>query len=175
MWPITIAACWHSAANWHLAQTHYSFILIGRKRKEIHSLVARHEARMPSPRVASALSLLHGHRPLFSAISSSPRLMGSGLPTNLPVGAVDMDQSATSRNLIRNLDAFGQTAVVARYGYVSRCPHCRARGQDITVSFISRRVVGRCPSQRQPKDFILHQQLLSHCGLFALQRHEDDE
>ena len=31
-----------------------------RKRKEIHSLVARHEARMPPSRVASALSLLHG-------------------------------------------------------------------------------------------------------------------
>ena len=56
--------------------------------------------------------------PLFCYIFFTT-LMDSGLPTNLPVGAVDMDQSATSRNLIRNLDAFGQTAVVAHYGSVA--------------------------------------------------------
>ena len=38
--------------------------------------------------------------------------MQDGLPTNLPIAVVDMDGSATSRNLIRQLDAFEQTAVV---------------------------------------------------------------
>ena len=33
-------------------------------------------------------------------------LMQDGLPTNLPIAVVDMDGSATSRNLIRQLDAF---------------------------------------------------------------------
>ena len=56
--------------------------------------------------------------PLFCYIFFTT-LMDSGLPTNLPVGAVDMDQSATSRNLIRNLDAFGQTGVVAHYGSIA--------------------------------------------------------
>ena len=46
-------------------------------------------------------------------------LMGSGLPTELPVGVVDMDQTATSRNIVRNLDSFGQTQVVAHYPNVS--------------------------------------------------------
>ena len=36
-------------------------------------------------------------------------LMHEGLPTDLPIAVVDMDNSATSRNLIRQLDAFEQT------------------------------------------------------------------
>lgn len=36
-------------------------------------------------------------------------LMGKGLPTNLPAGVVDLDNTATTRNIIRNLDAFQQT------------------------------------------------------------------
>lgn len=39
-------------------------------------------------------------------------LMREGLPTDLPIAVVDQDQSATSRNLIRQLDAFEQTQVV---------------------------------------------------------------
>ena len=36
-------------------------------------------------------------------------LMENGLPTNLPAGVVDLDNTATTRNIIRNLDAFQQT------------------------------------------------------------------
>ena len=43
--------------------------------------------------------------PLFCYIFFTT-LMDSGLPTDLPVGAVDLDNSSTSRNIIRNLDAF---------------------------------------------------------------------
>ena len=49
--------------------------------------------------------------PLFCYIFFTT-LMDSGLPTDMPVGVVDQDMSATSRQLIRNLDAFEQTAVV---------------------------------------------------------------
>jgi len=38
-------------------------------------------------------------------------LMHSGLPKDLPIAVVDMDNTATSRNLIRQLDAFEQTRV----------------------------------------------------------------
>lgn len=38
-------------------------------------------------------------------------LMGHGLPTDLPIAVVDMDNSSTSRNLIRQLNAFEQTEV----------------------------------------------------------------
>lgn len=39
-------------------------------------------------------------------------LLKAGLPTNLPVAVVDMDNTTTSRALIRSLNAFGQTEVV---------------------------------------------------------------
>ena len=38
-------------------------------------------------------------------------LMRSGLPTDLPVAVVDLDNTPTSRRLVRQLDAFEQTAV----------------------------------------------------------------
>lgn len=38
-------------------------------------------------------------------------LMGEGLPADLPVAVVDGENSATSRRLVRQLDAFGQTRV----------------------------------------------------------------
>jgi len=38
-------------------------------------------------------------------------LMQDGLPTNLPIAVVDMDNSPTSRNIIRQLDAFELTSV----------------------------------------------------------------
>lgn len=65
-------------------------------------------------------------------------LMDSGLPQNLPAGVVDMDDSSTSRNIVRNLDAFSQTGVVAHYSNVtdalSLCRKARS-----TVSSISRK------------------------------------
>lgn len=39
-------------------------------------------------------------------------LMNEGLPTNLPVALVDLDNSSTSRNLSRQLNSFGATAIV---------------------------------------------------------------
>lgn len=52
--------------------------------------------------------------PLFCYVFFTT-LMDSGLPTNMPVGVVDQDMTTTSRQLIRNLDAFEQTAVIAHY------------------------------------------------------------
>ncbi|MCD8042616.1 MAG: ABC transporter permease [Tannerellaceae bacterium] len=41
-------------------------------------------------------------------------LMHEGLPSNLPIAVVDLDNSATSRNLIRQLDAFETVEVAMR-------------------------------------------------------------
>ena len=70
--------------------------------------------------------------PLFCYIFFTT-LMDSGLPTDMPVGVVDQDMSATSRQLIRNLDAFEQTAVVARYPTINEARTAMQRG-EITVS-----------------------------------------
>lgn len=56
-------------------------------------------------------------------------LMGSGLPTNLPLGLVDDDGSATSRQLARNLDAFQQSDIVARFPTVSEARKAMQRSE----------------------------------------------
>lgn len=56
-------------------------------------------------------------------------LMGSGLPTNLPLGLVDDDGSATSRQLTRNLDAFQQSDIVAQFPTVSEARKAMQRGE----------------------------------------------
>ena len=58
--------------------------------------------------------------PLFCYIFFTT-LMDSGLPTNMPVGAVDLDNSASSRNILRNLDAFGRIFLYTQRN-VGRCP-----------------------------------------------------
>ena len=42
-------------------------------------------------------------------------LMDEGLPEDMPVGVVDLDNTSTSRSLVRRLDAFQNSRVVARY------------------------------------------------------------
>lgn len=75
--------------------------------------------------------------PLFCYIFFTT-LMDSGLPQNLPAGVVDMDDSSTSRNIVRNLDAFSQTGVVAHYSNVTvHASLCRK--EKFTVSSISRK------------------------------------
>ena len=76
--------------------------------------------------------------PLFCYIFFTT-LMDSGLPTDMPVGVVDQDMSATSRQLIRNLDAFEQTAVVARYPYHQRSPYRHAARRDLRLLLHTRR------------------------------------
>ena len=42
-------------------------------------------------------------------------LMGKGLPMDIPVGVVDEDNTSVTRQVLRNLDAFQQTAIVKQY------------------------------------------------------------
>lgn len=88
--------------------------------------------------------------PLFCYVFFTT-LMGSGLPTNLPVGAVDLDNSATSRQLLRNLDAFSQTGIVANYNSVSEAREAMQRGEIYGFFYIPDGLSSKAQSQRQPK------------------------
>ena len=88
--------------------------------------------------------------PLFCYVFFTT-LMSSGLPTNLPVGAVDLDNSATSRSIIRNLDAFGQTAVVAHYENVTEARIAMQQGKIYGFFYIPKGLSADAQSQRQPK------------------------
>ncbi len=88
--------------------------------------------------------------PLFCYIFFTT-LMDSGLPTDMPVGVVDQDMSATSRQLIRNLDAFEQTAVVARYPNINEARTAMQRGEIYGFFYIPEGTSAKAQAQRQPK------------------------
>lgn len=101
-------------------------------------------------------------------------LMDSGLPQNLPAGVVDMDDSSTSRNIVRNLDAFSQTGVVAHYSNVTDARIAVQEGKIYGFFYIPKGLSAEAQSQRQPPNLFLHQLLLSDCRFFTIQRHEND-
>lgn len=87
--------------------------------------------------------------PLFCYIFFTT-LMGSGLPTNLPVAVVDLDNTATSRNLARNLDAFGQTEVTARFGSINEARAAMQRGEIYGFFYIPKGLSADAQKQQQP-------------------------
>ncbi len=78
-------------------------------------------------------------------------LMGSGLPTDMPVGVVDQDMTTTSRQLTRNLDAFEQTAIVAHYPTINEARTAMQRGEIYGFFYIPQGTTAEAQSQRQPK------------------------
>lgn len=77
-------------------------------------------------------------------------LMDSGLPTHLPVGAVDLDNTSTSRNILRNLDAFQQTAIVAHYGSVGEARSAMQEGEIYGFFYIPKGLSQQAQTQQQP-------------------------
>lgn len=78
-------------------------------------------------------------------------LMGNGLPVNMPVGVVDPDNTATTRNIIRNLDAFQQTKVTAQYTSVTEAREAMQRGEIYAFYYIPEGTTEEALSSRQPK------------------------
>lgn len=87
--------------------------------------------------------------PLFCYIFFTT-LMGSGLPANMPVAVVDLDNTSTSRNLVRNLDAFEQTAVVARFGSVAEARSAMQRGEIYGFFYIPKGLSADAQNRQQP-------------------------
>lgn len=56
-------------------------------------------------------------------------LMYQGLPTGLPLGLVDDDMTADTRQIERNLDAFQQTDIARQYANVTEARKALQRGQ----------------------------------------------
>ena len=87
--------------------------------------------------------------PLFCYVFFTT-LMDSGLPLNLPAGVVDLDNTATSRNIVRNLDAFEQTKVAAHYASVAEARIAMQRGEIYGFFYIPEGTSAQAQSQRQP-------------------------
>ncbi len=100
-----------------------------------------------------------GSRPLYLfSIFAAPllcvlfftSLMGEGLPTDMPVGIVDEDNTATSRNIVRTMDAFQYTKIVARYGSVAEARDAMQRGKLYAFYYIPKGTTQEAVAGRQP-------------------------
>ncbi|MDO4180903.1 MAG: ABC transporter permease [Bacteroidales bacterium] len=78
-------------------------------------------------------------------------LMWEGLPANLPIGVVDMDRTATTRSIIRNLDAFRQTEVVAYYPDFASARKAMQQGKIYAFYYIPEGTTAQALASRQPK------------------------
>ena len=78
-------------------------------------------------------------------------MMGSGLPTDIPVGVVDQDNTSTSRMVVRNLDAFQQTAVVAHYPDFHAARVALQRGDIYGFFYVPGGTTDKAIGGRQPR------------------------
>lgn len=78
-------------------------------------------------------------------------LMDEGLPEDMPVGIVDLDNSSTSRALIRRLDAFQSSRVVARYPSVAEARRAIQENEIYAFLYIPRGTADQLLASRRPK------------------------
>ena len=78
-------------------------------------------------------------------------LMDEGLPEDMPVGVVDLDNTSTSRGLIRRLDAFQSSRVVAHYPSVATARQAIQRNEIYAFLFIPHGTTDDLLASRQPK------------------------
>ena len=78
-------------------------------------------------------------------------LMDEGLPEDMPVGVVDLDNTSTSRGLIRRLDAFQSSRVVAHYSSVAEARRAIHENQIYAFLYIPKGTTDQLLSSRRPK------------------------
>ncbi len=78
-------------------------------------------------------------------------LMDDGLPTEMPVGVVDLDNTSTSRSLVRRLDAFQMSHVVAHYPSVAEARKAIQKNEIYGFLYIPKGTTDELLSSRQPK------------------------
>ena len=78
-------------------------------------------------------------------------MLSDGIPLNLPIGVVDQDNSATSRGLIRNLDAMQSSRVVYRFANVTEARSAMQEGKVYAYLLIPEGTAAKLLAGRQPE------------------------
>ena len=78
-------------------------------------------------------------------------MLDEGLPQDLPIGVVDMDDSSTSRGLIRNLDAMQNSHVKYRFPSVTEARCAMQENKIYAYLYIPEGTAEKLLSGRQPK------------------------
>ena len=78
-------------------------------------------------------------------------LMNEGQPVEMPVGIVDLDNTPTTRSLVRKLDGFQTTHVVGRYPNLNEARNAIQRNQIYAFLYIPKGTTDGLLAARQPK------------------------
>ena len=78
-------------------------------------------------------------------------MMNQGQPLEMPVGVVDLDNTTTSRALIRKLDAFQTSRVVGHYANINEARQAIQQNRIYAFLYIPEGMSGELISARQPK------------------------
>ncbi len=78
-------------------------------------------------------------------------LLDEGVPQELPVGVVDLDNTSTSRALIRRLDGFQNSQVVAHYASVAEARHAMQENEIYGFLYFPKGTTDNLLSARRPK------------------------
>ena len=78
-------------------------------------------------------------------------LMDEGLPEDMPIGIVDQDNTSTTRSLVRRLDGFQSSRVVARYPNPTEARRAMQQNQIYAFLYIPKGTTEQLLSSRQPK------------------------
>ena len=73
------------------------------------------------------------------------------MPTDMPAGVVDLDNTATTRNIIRNLDAFQHIRITASYASISEARRAMQKGEIYSFYYIPEGTTEKALANRQPK------------------------
>lgn len=87
--------------------------------------------------------------PLFCFVFFT-NLMAEGLPTDMPLGLVDNDNTTTSRSLARNLDAFEMTSIKEQYANVTEAREAVQRGDIYGFYYIPKGTTRKAQRQELP-------------------------
>ena len=78
-------------------------------------------------------------------------MLDEGLPTSMPVGIVDLDNTSTTRALERKLDGFQMSKVVAHYPSVAEARQAIQRNEIYGFLYIPKGTTSKLLASRQPK------------------------
>lgn len=78
-------------------------------------------------------------------------IMHDGQPQEMPVGIVDLDNTSTTRSLVRRLDAFQTSHVTGYYNSVEEARHAIQQNKIYAFLFLPKGTTDDLLSNRQPK------------------------
>ena len=78
-------------------------------------------------------------------------MLTDGQPKDMPIGVVDLDNTSTTRSLVRRLDAFQNTRVAARYASMGEARRAIQNNEIYGFLLLPKGTTDKLLASRQPK------------------------